>query len=269
MLKKSYYTKEDIKRQLSSLGIPEGAFVIVHTALRCVGDVEGGAEGLFDLIREHICSKGGVLCIPTHTWDKAADGVVSLDLTKEECCLGAFSKIALSKGGVRTENPTHSVVIFGDFERVEALAKLERAVNFPTAANGVYAELAKGGYVLLLGVDQSKNTFLHAADEILGVHNRWEDGHYSVGIKYPSGDVVMREWRMFDERRGDISHLFPKLETAFRYHGCINYGFVGDAPTQFCSAEGMLDTLRLIYERAEGYDPLSDDFPIPPKLFCV
>ena len=269
MLRKGYYTKEEIKSQLAALDIPEGVTVIVHTSLRCVGNVEGGALALLDVLSEHICSKGGVLCIPAHTWDKASDGAISLDLTKDESCLGAFSEIAISKGGIRTENPTHSMVLFGDPEKVESLAKLERAVNFPTAKDGAYAELAKGGYVLLVGVDQSKNTFLHAADEILGVHNRWEDGHYRVGIKYPSGDVVMREWRMFDESRGDISHLFPKLETAFRYHGCIKGGFVGDAPTELCSAEGMLDTLRLIYERAGGYDPLSDDFPIPPKLFCV
>lgn len=263
------YTKEQIKEQLSSFRIPRGAAVIVHSALRCVGSVEGGAEGLFDLILEHILSNDGVLCVPTHTWDKAADGAISLDLTKKECCLGAFSQIALSKGGTRTENPTHSMVLFGEKERVEALAQLERAVNFPTAKDGAYAELAKGGYVLLVGVDQSKNTFLHAADEILGVHNRWEKGRYSVGIKYPSGEVSMREWRMFDETRGDISHLFPKLETAFRYHGCIKDGFIGNAPTELCSAEGMLEVLRLIYERAGNYDPLSDDYPISPKLFCV
>ena len=264
-----YFTLEQIKQQLNSLDIPRGAMIIVHTSLRCVGNVEGGTEGLFDLIAEHIISREAVLCIPAHTWDKASDGAISLDMTGDDCCLGAFSKIALSKGGKRTENPTHSMVLFGTPERVEALAKLEKDVDFPTAKTGAYAELANGGYVLLVGVDQSKNTFLHSADEILGVHNRWEKGTYNVGIKYPSGEVVMREWRMFDESHGDISHLFPKLETAFRYHGCIKDGFIGNAPTQLCSAEGMLDVLRLIYERAGEYDPLSDDYPIAPKLFCV
>lgn len=263
-----FYTKERIREQLASLNIPRGALVIVHTSLRCIGRVEGGAESLFDLILEYIFSKEGVLCVPTHTWDKAFDGAISLDMTINDSCLGAFSKIALSKGGTRTENPTHSMVLFGTPERVEALAKLERDIDFPTAKTGAYAALANGGYVLLVGVDQSKNTFLHAADEILGVHNRWEKGHYSVGIKNPSGEVSMREWRMFDETRGDISHLFPKLETAFRYHGCIKDGFIGNAPTELCSAEGMLKVLRLIYERAGNYDPLSDDYPISPKLFC-
>ena len=269
MLRKGYYTKEEIKAQLSSLGIPAGACVIVHTSLRCIGDVEGGAVALFDALSEHICSRGGVICIPTHTWDKAGDGAVSLDLTKEESCLGAFSRVAISRGGVRTENPTHSMVLFGDAKKAETLAELEKAVDFPTAKDGAYAELSKGGYVLLVGVDQSKNTFLHAADEILGVVNRHENVRYNVGIKYPNGEVKMREWHMFDESRGDVSHLFPKLETAFRYHGCIRDGFIGNAPTRLCDAGGMLDTLRLIYERSDGYDPLSDDFPISPKLFCI
>ena len=268
MKKTNCYSKKQIREQLDLLGIPRGAVVIVHTSLRCVGKVEGDAEGLFDLLLEYIISKEGVLCVPTHTWDKASDGAISLDMTGYDCCLGAFSKIALSKGGKRTENPTHSMVLFGDPEKVEALANLERSINFPTAKKGAYAALVNGGYVLLVGVDQSKNTFLHAADEILGTVNRHEKERYNVGIKYPTGEVKMREWHMFDESRGDVSHLFPKLETAFRYHGCIKDGFIGNAPTELCSAEGMLEVLRLIYERAGKYDPLSDDYPISPKLFC-
>ena len=265
----SYYTKEQIKEQLKALDIPRGAAVIAHTSLRCVGEIEGGGEGLFDLLREHILSLGAVLCIPTHTWHRFADGAITLDLTKKDTCLGAFSEIALSKGGTRTENPTHSMALFGAREKVDALAESEKNIDFPTAKTGAYAALVNGGYVLLIGVDHSKNTFLHAADEILGAVNRHEKDRYNVGIKYPTGEVKMREWHMFDESRGDLSHLFPKLETAFRYHGCIKDGFIGDAPAQLCDAGEMLNVLRLIYERAGNYDPLSDDYPISPKLFCI
>ena len=269
MKKSSYYKIEKIKEQLSAFDIPKGAMVIVHSSLRCVGDVEGGGESLFDAILEHIISRDGVLLVPTHTWHLFGDNKITLDMTNPDSCLGEFTKIALCKNGIRTENPTHSMMLFGDPDRVEELAKLERDVNFPTAKDGAYAKLAKGGYVLLIGVDQSKNTFLHAADEILDTVNRHETARYKVGIKYPSGEIKMKEWHMFDESRGDVSHLFPKLETAFRYHGCIKDGFIGDAPTELCDAEEMLNVLRLIYERSKGYDPLSDDFPIPPKLFCV
>lgn len=36
------YTKENIKEQLKEMGAPGGSVVLVHSALRLVGEVEGG-----------------------------------------------------------------------------------------------------------------------------------------------------------------------------------------------------------------------------------
>ena len=67
----------------------------------------------------------------------------------------------------------------------------------------------------------------------------------------------------------DISCRFVKYDTAFRYHGCISDGFIGDAPTQLCDARKMKETIELIYKNAQGIDPLKDEHPILPKLYCV
>ena len=66
----------------------------------------------------------------------------------------------------------------------------------------------------------------------------------------------------------DISWRFPKYETAFRYHGCITDGFIGNAPVQLCDAVKMKDAVELIFRNSGGEDPLYGETPIPQKWYC-
>ena len=265
------YTKNDIIKQLADMGAARGGVVIVHTSLRSVGNTEGGGEGLLDALIEYFTAEGGLLCVPTHTWGNIGrEDRITLDMTIPESNLGAFSLIAARDGrGLRTENPTHSMMIFGDRERAERFAADESALLTPTAPESCYGKLFSArGRVLLIGVSQSANTYLHAVDEILGTFDRMSGERLSVTVRRPSGETVEREWYLYDESAGDLSYRFPKFDTAFRYHGCIADGFVGNAPAVLCDAVKMKKTVQLIYKNSGGRDPLSDETPIPPSWYC-
>ena len=64
------FTKEDIKKQLSQMHAPQDRVVLMHSSLRAVGALEGGADALLDAMIEYFTAKGGLFCVPTHTWDK-------------------------------------------------------------------------------------------------------------------------------------------------------------------------------------------------------
>ena len=84
-----------------------------------------------------------------------------------------------------------------------------------------------------------------------------------------AGEIIEREIRLFDtDYTADISWHFGKYDTAFRYRGCTTQGFIGNAPTQLCHARGLLETVKLIFERSGGIDPLASEKPIPPKWYC-
>ena len=57
-------TKDDITKALTGLGIAEGDTVLVHSALRSVGKIEGSAQTVIDAI-EGIIGKEGTLVMPT------------------------------------------------------------------------------------------------------------------------------------------------------------------------------------------------------------
>ncbi len=258
-----FMEKIDILRQLNNFNHPKGTPVLIHTALRLTG-VEG--KLLLDALIEHFTKDGGLLCIPTHTWHNLKKDIV-LDTESDDSCLGILSRIAIrDKRGIRSKNPTHSMVVFGNRQKAQEFIKDEEFVKTPTAPESCYGKLySEGGYVLLIGVAHDKNTYLHAVDEILGTPNRMEDKFFKVKIK--SDTVTERDFKLFYcDYTDDISWRFTKFETAFRYHRAIQDGFVGNAPSQLCDAKIMKDVIEKLYKNSDC-DPLSLNGPIPQKWY--
>ena len=262
------YTKSDLLVQLNALKIPRGSVVLMHSSLRLVGSVEGGAKTLLDALIDHFTAEGGLFCVPTHTWANLSKDIV-LDVNDPHTCLGAFSDFALSDGrGLRSENPTHSMVVFGDRVKAEAFVAGEIDLSSGTAPESCYGKLYEmSGYVLLVGVSHARNTYLHAVDEMLGIPNRLTEQTREVRIKRASGEVVTRHIHGHHcSFTPDISARFPQFETAFRYHGAITDGFLGGAPVQACDARIMKQTMETIFARADR-DPLSDEAALPPVWY--
>ncbi len=266
------FTKDDILGQLQNMRAPQDSVVLMHTSLRAIGRVEGGAEALLDTLIEYFTAKGGLFCVPTHTWNNLGKDTVTLDMLHPESNLGAFSVLAAKRtDGIRSENPCHSMMVFGNRERAEEFVKNEPHIKTPTAPDSCYGKLFdEHGYVLLVGVSQTANTYLHTVDEILHLPNRMKDKTTLTTVRRPSGEIVTHELRLFKcSHSRDICERFPKYDTAFRYHGAITDGWLGHAPVQLCDAVKMKEIVELIHAHSEGKDPLEGEKPIPPKWYCT
>ena len=265
------YTKSELFSQLEALRMPRDRVVLMHSSLRLIGQIEGGASALLDILIDYFTAEGGLFCVPTHTWANlwATDKEFTLDVCDVHTCLGAFSDLAVADGrGIRTENPTHSMVVFGQRDKAEAFAKGEIDTPSGTAPESCYGKIYEmGGFVLLVGVSHARNTYLHAVDEMMKLPNRITDTPTEVKVRRASGEVLTRHINTHHSTlTPDISARFPKYETAFRYHGAITDGFLGDAPVQACDARIMKDVMELIQSRADR-DPLSDEAALPPVWY--
>ena len=122
---------------------------------------------------------------------------------------------------------------------------------------------------MLVGVAHNRNTYLHCVEEIIGTANRLTPEPLGVTVRLKSGELVRRKLRAHQtDFTNDVSLRFPKYETAFRYHGAIRDGFVGNAPTQLCDARIMKEVMERIMVNSAGEDPLADEKAILPKLYC-
>ena len=264
------YTKDDLLEQLSQLHIPRDRVVFVHTALRLIGQVEGGAQTILDTLIEYFTATGGLLCIPAHTWINV-DKDITLDMADAHTCLGAFPDFAAADPrGIRSENPTHSVVVFGDRERAQAFVADDAHILSGTAPDSCCGKLYhEKGYVLLIGVSQIANTYLHTVDEMLDMPNRITTDLHPVAVKRPTGEIVRRQMKLhYTDYHPDICLRFPKYEMPFRYYGAITDGFFGNAPVQACNAVIMKEVMELILKNSQGKDPLADEEPFCPMLYC-
>ena len=263
------YMKQDILSQLESLNAPKDSIVLMHSSFRLIGNVDGGAKALLDTLIEYFTSDGGLFCIPTHTWHNI-DKEITLDMNDPSTCLGILSDLAAADPrGIRSHNPTHSIVVFGNRSRAIELIKDEGSICTGTAPESAYGKLCReGGYVLLVGVAHDKNTYLHCVEEMLGIPERLTEKPYTLTVKLESGELLKQNIHLCHSSfTNDISQRFRKYETAFRYRGAIRDGFIGNAPTQLCDARIMKETVGLIVERSNGADPLKDEFSIAPKLY--
>lgn len=257
--------REDILNGLEAFSVAVGKPVIVHTSLKAIGEIDGGGDVLLDCLIEFFTKKGGLLCIPTHTWDK-----VMLDLREKDTCLGVLPRLALNRSGAkRTMHPTHSMVVFGNRQRVLDFCKGEEKVDTPTSPSGCYGKIySEGGYILLLGIGQEKNTFIHCVEEMLGVPNRLTPQKQDFAIIHKNGKRENRKLYWFDDSEiGDVSERFGKFEEAFKRHNAITYSKLGNAKIQLCSAQKIKEVIELIYNRNGFSELLADAQPLDEKLY--
>lgn len=271
MNEKERFSEEDIKKQLRLLGVPQNVPVTVHTSLRAVGAVEGGAEGFLKALIGHVTENGGLLCVPTHTWHRCGDEeMLTLDILSDDVCIGTLPKIASVFPGVhRSEHPTHSLAVFGEREKAEVFIAHDREISSSSDPAGCLGQLEREhGSILLIGVGQEKNTFLHITEEMFGVKNRLSRNVYRATVRRADGTVEERPLRLIaPEGLGDVSARYPKFEPAFDWNGCVKYGYIGNALSRLCDAGGLKRTMEKLLSRSGGAELLADDRPLPPELY--
>lgn len=261
---KDLITKSQIINRLEGFQHIKGKIVTVHTSLKAVGEIEGGGETLLNALIEFFACDGGLLCVPTHTWNSNV-----YDRRKAESCIGVLPRLAAAHpDAVRTLHPTHSMAVFGDRQLAESFVENEAFADTPVNPKGCYGKLlAQDGYVLLIGVGQEKNTFIHCVEEMLDVSDRLTDYMVEKTIIHKDGREEKRKLHWFDSKISDVSVYFPKFEAPFRFFGCIEDGCIGNAKVQLCSSRKMKAVIELIYKNNNFGELLDNDLPINEDLY--
>ena len=83
--------KQDVAKMFGELGIKPDSYVAVHTSLKSIGGIEGGAEGLLDYYTELL--HDGMLIVPTHTWAVVNRANPVYDVRETVPNIGVFPQI--------------------------------------------------------------------------------------------------------------------------------------------------------------------------------
>lgn len=250
--------RETMKKQLFSLGIRQGDTLLVHSSMKSIGIVEGGADAVLDALIEAVCGKNaesdGMLVLPTHTWKTMNDDHSVYDPMVEPACVGILPNLFMKKAGVvRSLHPTHSVAAFSKNRKktLEYISGEER-FSTPCNRNGCYGKLYDlDAKILLLGVGMNRNTYMHGVEEWFGITERLtketlklkiciHEDNDKQNVHQPSYvDVLMH--KHFKPNNISISENYSRLEQTFVNCGALAKGKIGLAESMLLSARKVAD----------------------------
>ena len=255
------YTKEQLKAQLAQMGIKPSDNVLIHTSFKAVGPVEGGPEGFIDAFCEYLTE--GLFLVPTHTWSNVTRNQPVYDVKPTVPCIGLIPRTAAFRpDGVRSLHPTHSVWVHGN--GAEEFVAGEELAESPAPVGFCWNRLAEiGTKILLIGVTNTNNTFIHAVDEIADLPDRLAPEPWEVTVIDGNGNRITHPFRNHGRTGSDN---FCNFEEPLVGLGGQTFGTLGDAQVRVVDAVKCRDVILSIYAKTDEHLCLVRR-PIPEELW--
>ncbi len=256
----STHTKEGLLAQLQAAGIDRTGTLLMHSSMKSIGDTEGGADTVLDALSEFM--QDGLLVLPTHTWrDINADNPKYYPDTTS-VCVGILPELFRQRKDVhRSLHPTHSVAALGK-DAEEFVAGDER-FDTPCHRGSAWGRLLdRKATIILVGVDQRRNTFIHGIEEWADIPGRMTDTHEQLFTILADGTEIAVPSR----RHCGLSwsQHFWKTEQYLEQRGAIRRAELGDALMWVCDTVKMTELIMGLLQR----DPnlYSDNEPMALEL---
>jgi aminoglycoside 3-N-acetyltransferase len=230
---------DQLRRDLGTLGVPGGAVLVVHTSLRAVGWVEGGARTVIDALRAAVGPEG-TLVMPSMT-----DGRGPFDpRTTPTDEMGIVAETFWRLPGVlRSTHPNSAFAAEGPLAKeIVATHPLADPEGIDSPIGRVYRH---DGWILLLGVGHDANTTIHVGESLSGVkYRRIKTVHLAR-----EGVVVREQVPMIDHCCGNFEKLGPILEREEQ----VSIGRVGNATAQLMPSRAVVERAKSLLRENELY----------------
>lgn len=229
-------TGEGIRRDLErSLGLSAGDNLEVHSSLRSIGWVEGGAATLIQSLLEAIDAPAtGTLTMPC--FNSPHD---SIDLSMQPSITGSVPEaFRLWPGAVRSFHPTHSTIAFG--RRAQWIVEGHPSAS-ALGVDSPFDRLSRiGGSVLLIGCRFNTCSLVHVAEAMADLP--------FLDIPYPGYDKTI-----YATHTDGTTRVFPpvevpgesigfhKVETVLEERGALRHGTVGQAPAMIARGSDVIE----------------------------
>ena len=147
-----------------NLGVRLGGVLLVHSSLRSLGPLEGGAETVVLSLLEALGPQGTLL-MPALSYRTVGPKSPLFNVITTPSCVGALPEYFRTRPGtLRSVHPTHSVSGVGPL--VNSLLGEHIRSTTPCGPYSPFARLPEAnGQILFLGCGLRPNTSMHAVEE--------------------------------------------------------------------------------------------------------
>ena len=244
--------KEDIVNELKRMGLKTNDVVMVHTSLKNMGYVCGGAQTIIEALIEVVGVEGTIM-MPTQSW-KNLDPVEGVhweaDESEWQCIrdnwpaydknitptntMGAVAEMFRKwPGSIRSDHPARSVCAWGKYAKY--LTENHDISNIFGDGSPIARLYDLDGKVLLLGVGYDKNTSIHLADVRAEYPEKHNCTEYSA-IK----ENGKRVWKKYDTLFVD-GEDFEEIGSAFEENNPVSKGVIGKAEIRLMRQRNIVD----------------------------
>lgn len=245
-------TKDYLLKQLAEMGLKSTDKLMLHSSMKAIGDVEGGADTVIDAFCEYL--SGGLFMTPTHTWKQMGETYNVFNPATEPACVGIIPNVFMKRVGVyRSNHPTHSIAAFG----VGALDYVagDDEFNTPCDPRGCFGKLRDiNAKILLAGVTHARNTYIHSIEESFEVPNRFTKAPVQFYVKQQDGSLKeVHMYRHYNAKMAHISEAFDKLTDYYYEVGAAKQVKFGHADCILCDAASLYEATAAVLAKDINY----------------
>lgn len=246
-------TMSSLVNDFRRLGLKNGMHVVVHSSLRSIGWVCGGAVSVI-LALEEVLGPEGTLVMPSHSYDisdpsqwinppvpsnwieriRSEMPLFYKDLTPTTAMGKIAETFRKQDGVVRSSHPSSSFCAWGKHkDYIVQDTKLDFSQNEQSPLGRLY-EL--GGNILLIGVTHEKNTSLHLAE--------YKASYKGKKIVNDNGYPVLENGQRVWRTAADIAYYsddFPQIGYDYELTGKIKKGYAGKSLCRLMHQNDFVD----------------------------
>lgn len=226
------FTREDLRADLQALNILPSDTLLIHSSMKSIGSVQGGADAVLDMLMEYF-QKDGLLIFPTLSYRWINEGNHRFDVKNTPACTGILPELFRQRQGVvRSLHPTHSVAAFGK-DAGSFTAGHENASTPAPVGSPWWKLLQRKGKIMFIGTTINCNTFLHGVDEWINHPGILTETTQKLEIVDYNGNIITTYQHRHALGR---NAYYESLENAFSCAGALQRGKFGNATTYLLDA---------------------------------
>jgi aminoglycoside 3-N-acetyltransferase len=245
------HTAASLRSNLRALGVAPGDAILLHSSMKSLGFVAGGAQAVVQALVDTV-GPDGTIVVPTHTsdncdpsgwhnppvpqswWATIRDEAPGFDPDRTQSqWMGVLAEtVRVWPGALRSGHPRLSMAALGaKAAEITGEHALDDSLGERSPLGAVYR---LDGKVLLLGCGYDSNTSLHLAEWRQKAPPRGEHG---ASIRQPDGTGRWVTWTDVVEREDD----FEQIGKDFEATGGATIGQVGNATSRLMSQRALVD----------------------------
>lgn len=225
-------TKAELIQNFAELGLQAGDIVLVHSAYKSLGGVEGGPQTVIDALLD-LLTPEGTLIMPTFNFD--FNEGAPWDVRSTPSKMGVLTELVrLDPRAKRVFHPFYSFAIIG--KQADFLTRDRYKSSYER--NSVFGKLRDlDAKIMIIGLDYTHSfTFVHHVEQMEGVDYRFIKG-FSGQVTDETGRTYTDTFYMLvrDRDRGVITEVNP-MGAVLEARGVVKTRQIGEASVKLMNA---------------------------------